>query len=241
MTLRRDTADMIKILGLVSFILAWIVVMPGGGSSTALGSREVSLPTPAYKGKVSVEEALKSRRTHRSFKSNPLSSKQFSQILWAAYGVTSTVSGLHLKTAPSAGALYPLDIYAVVGEGGVGTMASGVYYYIPGSHSVKLIKEGDLRQRVAAGCLHQMWMAEAPLLVVVTGAYARSTGKYGARGVVYTHIEAGCVGQNIFLQVEAMGLKAGIVGAFDSEQLIETLGISGDLEPLLVMPVGYPD
>jgi SagB-type dehydrogenase family enzyme len=200
---------------------------------------DISLPKPSYKGTVTVEEALTARRTHRSFKPQGISLQQFSQILWGGYGVTAKNFGLYLKTAPSAGALYPLDIYAVVGEDGVESLTPGVYHFRPENHSVKLIKEGDLRAEVARKSLQQMWMAEAPLMFIITGEYGRSTGKYGRRGVTYTHIEAGHVGQNIFLQAEAIGLKAGIVGAFNNKQLIKAMGLPAKHNPLLLMPVGY--
>jgi SagB-type dehydrogenase family enzyme len=201
---------------------------------------DLSLPTPSRKGTVSVEEALSSRRTHRSFEGRALSLKQFSQMLWAAYGVTVVTSGRQLKTARSAGATYPIDIYAVVGEGGVESVAPGVYHCRPDSHSLRPVSSGDVRTQVAAACLRQMWMAPAPLFIVITGEYARCSVKYGPRGVIYTHIEAGHVGQNVFLQAEALFLKAGIVGAFEKEDLGKALHIPTAHEPLLVMPVGYP-
>lgn len=209
---------------------------------TSLNSHagDFSLPAPSYKGTVSVEEALKFRRSQRSFKRRALTLKQLSQMLWAAYGVTAVSSGRQLKTAPSAGATYPIDIYAVVGEGGVESLAPGVYHYRPESHSVRPVSSGDVRTQVAAACLRQMWMAQAPLFVAITGEYARCSAKYGPRGVIYTHIEAGHVGQNVFLQAEAMGLKAGIVGAFEKEDVGKALGIPAAHEPLVIMPVGYP-
>jgi SagB-type dehydrogenase family enzyme len=167
--------------------------------------------------------------------------RMLSQLLWAAYGVTARVSGHLLKTAPSAGALYPLDIYAVVGDGTVEDLAAGLYRYRPEAHSVVRVREGDLRSAVAEGSLRQMWMARAPVMLVITGEYGRSTGKYGSRGVRYTHIEAGHVGQSIFLQAEAIGLQCGIVGAFADENIRETMGFSGARQPLLIMPVGFPN
>jgi len=200
---------------------------------------EIALPSPSYKGTVSVEEALKARRTHRSFQSRPLTLKQFSQILWGAYGVTAQKYGFFLKTAPSAGALYPLDIYGVVGQGGVETLTPGIYHFRPENHAVELVKQGDLRSAVAEHALQQMWMARAPLILVITGEYKRSSMKYGPRGVTYTHIEAGHVGQNIFLQAEAIGLKAGIVGAFNNRSVVTTMGLPPSHDPLLIMPLGY--
>jgi SagB-type dehydrogenase family enzyme len=210
-------------------------------SSQQSVAAEISLPKPAYKGTVTVEEALRARRTHRSFVSRGLTLKQFSQILWGAYGVTAKEYGYFLKTAPSAGALYPIDIYAVLGGAGVETLAPGVYHFRPENHSVRLIKEGDLRVQLARDSVHQMWMAESPLMLVITGEYERSSVKYGRRGKTYTHIEAGHVGQNIFLQAEAIGLKAGIVGAFDNKRIIKTMGLPARHDPLLLMPVGYSD
>jgi len=200
----------------------------------------ISLPKPLYKGTVSVEEALKARRTTRSFSSRPLKLKQLSQILWGAYGVTARKYGSLLKTAPSAGALYPLDIYCVVGKGSVDNLAPGVYHFNPEDHSASLLREGDQRAEVARHSLHQVWMARAPLMLIVTGEYERSTTKYGPRGVTYTHIEAGCVGQNIFLQAEAMGLKVGIVGAFNNSKITAITGLPSSHEPMLIMPVGFP-
>ena len=225
---------------------AWLrALVPGLATLMLLASSvgdagDLSLPSPSRKGTVSVEEALSSRRSHRSFQGRALSLKQFSQMLWAAYGVTAVAPGRQLKTAPSAGATYPIDIYAVVGEGGVESVAPGVYYYRPESHSLRPVSSGDVRTQVAAACLRQMWMAPAPLLIVITGEYARCSAKYGPRGVIYTHIEVGHVGQNVFLQAEALFLKAGIVGAFEKEDLGKALHIPAAHEPLLVMPVGYP-
>jgi len=199
----------------------------------------VSLPAPTYKGAVSVEEALKDRRTCRSFQEKSLTLGQLSQLLWAAYGVTDRAGGLRLKTAPSAGALYPLDVYAVTGAGGINDLAAGVYRYVPEGHQLKRIAAGDLRKETARGALGQMWMAKAPVMLVVAGEYARSSVKYGQRGIRYTHIEAGCVAQNIFLQAEALGLRAGIVGAFDDKRVQKTLCLPSEHDPQVIMPVGY--
>ncbi len=219
--------------------LGLVILISFLGSDTM--AAEIALPSPSYKGSVSVEEALKARRTHRSFQSRPLTLKQFSQILWGAYGVTAQKYGSFLKTAPSAGALYPLDIYGVVGQKGVEILAPGVYHFRPENHAIELVKQGDLRAEVARQALQQMWMAKAPLMLVITGEYNRSSIKYGLRGATYTHIEAGHVGQNVFLQAEAIGLRAGIVGAFNNQQIIRAMGLSTSHDPLLIMPVGYSE
>ncbi|MFH1147250.1 MAG: SagB/ThcOx family dehydrogenase [Pseudomonadota bacterium] len=199
--------------------------------------KEIILPTPSYTGKKSLEEVIKSRRTVRDFQSRPLGMQQLSQLLWAAYGVTSS-SGPY-KSVPSAGALYPLDIWVVAGDKGVEGLDPGVYHYGPKEHSLVPVRTGDVRNLIARASLGQTWMAKAPVTFVITGEYERCTRKYGERGVRYTHIEAGHSGQNLFLQAEALGLGAGIVGAFYGNTIQEILGIEKIHDPILVMPAGY--
>ncbi len=210
-----------------------------GQCSTITQAGDMKLPEPQLKGKVSVEEALSSRRSCRAYQDRAISLAQLSQLLWAADGVTGRKYNFHLKTAPSAGALYPLDLYAVVGQGTVEGLAQGVYRFTPVGHGLAQIKEGDLRQDLVRAAMGQKWIAKAPVIVVITGEYARCMRKYGQRGVMYTHIEAGHVGQNLFLQAEALGLKAGIVGAFNPQVVSQVLSLPRDHEPLLLMPAGY--
>ncbi len=198
---------------------------------------KMDLPNVQTDGKVSLEKTIKIRRTIRSFTSQQLSLEQFSQLLWAAYGITEDRG--YKRAAASGGACYPMDIYALVGEEGIKGMDAGIYHYEPMGHSVSLILEGDLREAVARASLGQMWMATPPLSLVICAEYARITSRYGDRGVRYAMIEAGHMGQNIFLQAEALGLGAGIVGAFRDEAVIQVMGTPPSHEPLLIMPVGY--
>jgi SagB-type dehydrogenase family enzyme len=195
------------------------------------------LPQPDVIGQVTLEKTIKSRRTIRSFASTPISLKDLSQLLWAAQGVIET--GGFRRSVPSGGALYPIDVYALVGESGVQEIESGVYHYGPKAHEITLVKEGDLRRELAKAALEQMWMAGAPVNLIVTAEYKRSSSKYGERGVRYSMIEAGHVGQNIFLQAEALGLGAGVVGAFHDREVIRVTKLHQDHEPLLIMPVGH--
>ena len=195
------------------------------------------LPQPDVTGHVSLEKTIKSRRTIRSFASNRITLKDFSQLLWAAQGVIEP--GGFRRSVPSGGALYPIDVYAVVGEDGVEGIESGVYRYEPRTHEITLVKGGDSRQELAKAALGQMWMAAAPVTLIVTAEYQRSSSKYGERGVRYSLIEAGHVGQNIFLQSEALGLGAGIVGAFNDREVTWVAKLGQGHEPLLIMPVGY--
>jgi SagB-type dehydrogenase family enzyme len=197
----------------------------------------MQLPRPAAKGTVTVEQALHQRRTVRSFSSRAIGIHQLSQLLWAAQGVTA-IDGFK-RAAPSAGALYPMDLYVVIGADGVTDLEEGVYRYEPGAHEVSIVTRGDLREAVAEASLGQRWMARAPLSCLITAEYDRARVKYGQRGRRYAMIEAGHIGQNIFLQAEALGLKAGIVGAFHDRKIAQVTGIPPDHEPLLIMPVGF--
>ena len=197
----------------------------------------MNLPQPRIEGEVSLERTIKDRRTIRSFTKDALTLEQFSQLLWAAYGITDDRGSK--RAAASGGALYPMDIYGVVGENGVEGLQAGIYHYEPMGHTVLLLLEGDLRQDLARASLGQMWMARPPLTLVISAEYARITSKYGKRGVRYAMIEAGLMSQNVFLQSEALGLGAGIVGAFHDEDVIRVMNVPPSHEPLLIMPVGY--
>lgn len=195
------------------------------------------LPDPVLDGDVSLERAVHQRRTIRSFEGKALALKQLSQLLWAAQGITGAEG--FKRAAPSAGALYPMDIYGAVGGDCIERLEPGLYHYVPAEHSIDLVKEGDVRRDIAVASLSQMWMAYAPLTLVITAEYGRIMVKYGQRGIRYAMIEAGHIGQNIFLQSQAMGLEAGIVGAFEDRKVIQVMGIKETHEPLLIMPVGY--
>ena len=195
------------------------------------------LPEPRTDGDVSLEKSIKGRRTVRSFISESLTTEQFSQMLWAAQGITEEDG--YKRAAPSGGALCPIDIYAVIGNRGVKGLESGIYHYEPVRHAISLVKAGDHRVAIAKTSLSQMWMATAPVQMVITAEYERICSKYGERGIRYAMIEAGHSGQNVFLQAEALGLCAGIVGAFDDKEVIRQMGIPNGHEPLLIMPVGY--
>ena len=199
----------------------------------------MKLPPAVTNGAISVEEALQRRRTVRTYGPQALGLPQLAQLMWAAQGITGK-SGFK-RAAPSAGALYPMDVYAVVGEAAVHTLDAGIYHYTPENHALVLVAVGDFRAGVAGACLSQQWMAKAPLHVVITAEYDRARRKYGQRTVRYAMIEAGHIGQNLFLQAEALDLKAGILGAFHDRDLNRLMQIPSAHEPLLVMPIGHMD
>jgi SagB-type dehydrogenase family enzyme len=224
---------------LVAFwsVSSWSLKWAAAKDKRQFKEATMKLRPPKTDGTVSVERAIKQRRTIRSFSPETLNLNQFSQLLWSAQGITEN-SGFK-RAAPSAGALYPMDVYAVVGRSSVEQIEAGVYRYEPNGHKLSLVKEKDVRESVAKASLSQMWMAPAPLNIVITAEYSRITAKYKERGIRYAMIEAGHIAQNLFLQAEALGLKAAIVGAYHDNELIEILKIPRTHEPLLIMPIGY--
>ena len=132
-----------------------------------------------------------------------------------------------------------MDLYAVAGTGGVKDLEAGTYHYDPNEHTISRTLEGDIRVDLARAALSQIWMANAPVNLVITAEYRRISVKYGERGVRYALMEAGHIGQNIFLQAEAMGLGTGIVGAFHDENVSRVLKIPKEHEPLLIIPIGH--
>ena len=166
-----------------------------------------------------------------------LSLDQLAQLLWSAQGITGK-KGVK-RAAPSAGALYPMDVYIVAGQGCVVQIEAGVYHYEPHRHMLSRVVKKDLRDSMARAALSQTWIVRAPVNFVITAEYKRVGVKYKGRGVRYAMIEAGHIGQNLFLQAEALGLKAGIIGAFHDTKLNKILNLPRTHEPLLIMPVGY--
>jgi len=193
----------------------------------------IILPEPRCDSDVSVEEALLKRRSVRNYTDDALTLQELAQLLWAAQGITDP-SGK--RTAPSAGALYPLEVYVVVG--GVENVAKGVYRYRPHQHELVRVLEGEQREALARAALSQQCVADGTIDIVITGVYDRTTGKYGDRGVRYVHMEAGHAAQNIYLQTVAMNLGMVVIGAFYDDQVKEVLNLPENEEPLYIMPVG---
>jgi len=202
-----------------------------------LKERMFKLPPPNKKGPLSFEEALIKRKTVRSFRPDPLKLEELSQLVWSTNGL---VDPYGRRVIPSAGALYPLEIYVAVGERGVEGLGKGVYWYLPEEHALKLLKPEDVRRELSEASLWQTWMAQAPVMVVLAAEYARTTSKYRERGYRYVLMEIGHSAQNLFLQAVSLGLGAGIVGAFYDEEVKRILSLPMNHDPLLLMPVGHP-
>ena len=196
-------------------------------------SNTVVLPEVSLTGDVSLEQLLSQRRSIREYTKGSVSLNAVGQLLWAAQGITNARG---FRTAPSAGGLYPLELFLVVGE--VDHLSPGVYHYRPDGHQLQKVVADDQRRDLERAALSQDWVKEAAVVVVFTADYARTARKYGARATRYVHIEVGHAAQNLFLQAEALNLATVPVGAFKDDAVARVLQIPEHLEPLLLMPVG---
>lgn len=194
----------------------------------------IALPKPRWESDVSVEQALQSRRSVRAFAPDALTLAEVSQLLWAAQGVTA----YRYRTAPSAGALYPLEVRLAVGD--VDGLPPGVYRYAPAAHALSRTIPEDVRGPLANAAYRQQWAGKGAVVLVLSAVYERTTGKYGERGIRYAHMEAGHAAQNVYLQAEALGLGTVVVGAFVDAWVKRLLHMGEDEEPLAIMPVGRP-
>lgn len=208
---------------------------PASASVTTRSGDTLSLPAPLQDSAFSLERALHERRSVREFGKAALTQEEVSQLLWAAQGIT-TRDGL--RTAPSAGALYPLELYLAVGM--VRDLDPGVYKYSPAGHKIMKIIAGDQRHKLAAAAYDQDSVAEAAAVLVFTAVERRTTRKYGNRGVRYIHIEVGHASQNVFLEATALGLGAVVVGAFEDDAVGKLLQLPEGETPLYLMPLGRP-
>ena len=221
-----------------SAIVLFVVFSPSNGENESNLSQEqlstiIDLPEPRYDSEVSVEKTLLERRSVRKYSDAPLSLNELSQLLWAAQGITDPEG---YRTAPSAGALYPLELYVVAGN--VNDLPEGVYRYKPKDHKLEMVLAGDKRQGLYGVSLQQSAVKNAAAVIVFAADYDRTTVKYGDRGIQYVHIEVGHSAENTLLQAVALDLSAVVIGAFYDEEMKEVLNIPGGEQPLLILPVG---
>jgi SagB-type dehydrogenase family enzyme len=195
----------------------------------------VRFKEPRQQGDVSVEHCIRQRRSVREFRDRALTEHELGQLLWAAQGITAADG---MRAVSSAGALYPLELYAVCGN--VGTLASGVYRYRPGQHGLLLIVAGHQRERLVDAARGQEWIATAPAVICIAAAFERTTVKYGNRGRGYVYMEAGHAAESLMLQAVALGLATTMVGAFGDDEVKRLLHLGPNETPLCLLPVGAP-
>ncbi len=215
------------------FVVATLSFLIAILSSFSWGSaiENIVLPQPDTRGRLSVEEVLNTSRPRSEYGGAVLKLKDLSQLLWSTKITPNVWDGR--ITIDSARVEYPMEVYVVVGD--VEGVKPGTYHYIPTTHSLVMTSKRDVRRDLAKATFDQKALARAPITIVISAFFSPTIRSYGIRGTRYVYIEAGRMGQNIYLQAEALNLSAGAVGAFDDRKVKEILGIKA--EPLILYPV----
>lgn len=233
---------------LTGLVVAAMLAVPGyTAGQAAQDSALVRLPAPVTDGGAPLTRALAQRRSVRSFAPTHLELSDVAQLLWAAQGVTQPMpepagwrwgpwSG-GLRTAPSAGALYPLELYVLATA--VDGLEGGLYRYVPREHALARVGSADGGD-LAAAALGQRDIAQAPAVMIFTGVFQRTMVKYGERAPRYVHIEVGAAAENLLLQAASLGLGSVFIGAFHDDEVQKALGLPGNHAPLGLVPVGHP-
>jgi SagB-type dehydrogenase family enzyme len=189
----------------------------------------ISLPDPKLKGEVSLEETIAKRRSVRVFEKKPVSLEQISQILWSAQGLTDKLN--KYRTAPSAGARYPMEIHILTSE--------GMFHYHPVKHALEQLSTEDRRLKLIGAALGQKFIADASLIVIVSAFPDKTLNRYGDKGIRYIYQESGHIAQNVHLEAVAIGLDSVAIGAFTEDALKTAIDLPDDLKPLYIIPIGY--
>jgi len=252
--LLRSALSLLGASAVTAFGSANIRNSPGRNFSSAEGDSlasgdGIALPDPVYNNGLTVEKALEQRRSIRRYTNDSLTLEQITQILWAAQGITERrdrpagwpenwqwFGGL--RTAPSAGALYPIELYLAAGN--VQGLESGVYKYNPDSHKILRTQSADIREELSRAAGGQDQVRTAPAVITIGAVHKRTAVKYRDRATRYVHIEVGHVGQNIYLQAESLELATVMVGAFSDDRVHNVLQMTTEESPLGIMPIGYP-
>jgi SagB-type dehydrogenase family enzyme len=188
----------------------------------------IELPKPDTVGKMPLETCITRRRSVRRYINQPLDEAAIGQLAWSGQGITDPVPGR--RTAPSAGAMFPTELYLAT--------QAGVYRYLPVPHALERISEGDIRSALAKACLGQGFVRQAPLSIVIGMNFPHTTGHYGERGKRYVILEAGHIAQNLHLQAIALGLDSVPVGAYNDSAVAQAVGLPDGIEPVYIVCIG---
>lgn len=199
----------------------------------------LSLPPPEAIPNLSLDRALRERKSVRRYAVKPLTIEQLSYLVWASTGIQRTENGFHFRTVPSAGRTYPIETYLAVNS--VTGLKPGLYHYAIVAHALETIKEGDVSRDVRSAAMGQKICSEAPVVFLWTSIFKRVTYRYHEHGHRYLYMEAGHIAQNLALTATAMGLATCQIGAFYDDEVNSFLGIDGIEESIVYMSVaGYP-
>jgi SagB-type dehydrogenase family enzyme len=195
--------------------------------------KKVKLAKPRQDGSLSLERCIRQRRSVRHFGDQALTKDELGQLLWAAQGLTGLDGG---RAVPSAGALYPLELYVLAWN--VASLTPGIYHYHVGRHELLLATPGYDPAVLIDATFGQDWVATAPACISIAAIFERTTVKYGDRGRGYVYMEAGHAAESLMLQAIALGLATAMVGAFSDDKVGHLIGLGANEVPLCLIPVG---
>jgi SagB-type dehydrogenase family enzyme len=195
--------------------------------------KDGELPEPRQNSDVSIEEALAKRRSIRSYTGEAVTLEEVSQLLWAAQGITNSDG---FRTAPSAMAAYPLEVYIVVGD--VENLSEGVYHYEPAGHKLGKVHDGDYRPQLTTSSVGRYFVEGGAIYILLSAIYSRVTLRAGSEGTKYVHMEVGHAAQNVYLQAFSLGLGTVVNGGISADNIREILQLPANVQPLYFMPVG---
>jgi SagB-type dehydrogenase family enzyme len=216
------------------------------GEFMAKNDSTITLPAPDFDSDYAIEKALLNRRSVRRYSASAMTLKELAQLLWACQGISKEENWqlgnkdmqTNYRTAPSAGALYPLEVYAMINR--VEGMEPGLYHYHPGpgteKHSLELLHTEDRADDLADAALRQTFVTEAAANIVIGGMVGRMAVKYGRRARLYVVLEVGHAAQNLLLQAQSLNLGAVPIGAFLDEDVRRLIG--DEVEPFYIITIG---
>ena len=193
----------------------------------------INLPEPVTDGEMSLEKTMTLRRSVRSYVDEPLSISEISQLLWSAQGITNERG---FRTAPSAGATFPLEMYVVVNN--VDGLRKGIYHYSPHDNHIEMLNDEDVSSDLMRACLSQSMIVDGGAVLIFAAVFERTTARYGERGERYVYNEIGHASQNVHLQAAALDLGTVVIGAYRDDEVEEILKLGEDIKVLYLMPIG---
>lgn len=202
-------------------------------------SPKIELEAFEPKGLMSLDQALRTRKSIRDFQQKPIGKAQLSYLLWAATGIQRIEGGYEFRTAPSAGALYPIETYVVANN--VSDLGQGLYHYSVRGHQLEQLKQADLSAAIAEAALGQSMCAGAAAVFVWSAVFQRSKFKYGQRAYRYVYLDAGHIAENLALAAVSLNLGSCEIGAFYDGKVNAILGVDGTEESAICMAaLGHP-
>jgi SagB-type dehydrogenase family enzyme len=188
----------------------------------------VPLHPPEEREGKPIWKTIAQRRSYREFSPHPITFTELSQLIWTTQGITARASGYDFRATPSAGALYPIETYIVVNR--VNELNAGIYHFNIRENQLILLKEGNFGRDLSHAGLGQEMLEEASCVFVWTAIVERSKWKYRERAYRYIYMDAGHIGQNLYLAATAMNLGCCTVGAFFDEEIDRLIGVDGKEE-----------